>query len=63
MGVSGSAMTYAYVAPTAGVHTIVASTGGYNTGYYINMAAAFYVTGTCAHLNVDSLFSTTNSIA
>jgi gliding motility-associated-like protein len=61
-GNSGSAVTYAYVAPTAAVHTIVCATTGYNSGYYINMAAAFYVTGTCTPLSIASLFSTQNTI-
>ncbi len=40
-GNSGSAMTYAYVAPAAGVHTIVCATTGWNSCYYNNYAASF----------------------
>jgi gliding motility-associated-like protein len=61
-GNSGSAMTYAYIAPAAGVHNIVCATTGYNFGYYINMAAAFYVTGSGNPISIASLTNSINTI-
>lgn len=52
---SSTAEIYAYSAPAAGSHTIVCTETGYSSPYYLNFAASFYVTGSCAPLSVDSL--------
>lgn len=54
---SSTAEVYAYSAPAAGSHTIVCTETGYSSPYYLNFAASFYVTGSCASLSVDSLVS------
>ncbi len=54
---SAVAEVYCYSAPAAGTHTIVCTETNYNSPYYLNMASAFYVTGTCTLLSCDSLVS------
>lgn len=62
-GNSGTADVYAYIAPTAGTYTIVCTESGYNSGYYNNFAAAFYVTGSSNPLTIASLTNAINTIA
>ncbi|HXB12369.1 MAG TPA: PKD domain-containing protein [Bacteroidia bacterium] len=54
---SGVAETYAYLAPTPGVHNIVCTEAGYNSPYFLNFAADFYATGTCNPLSIASITS------
>ena len=49
---------FCYSAPLAGTHTIVCSEVSYSSPYYLNFAASFYVTGTCAPLSCGSVITT-----
>jgi len=62
-GNSGSAEVYAYSAPTAGTYTIVCNETGYNSCYYDNFAAAFYASGSCTPISIDSLVFTLSTLA
>ncbi len=59
---TGTAEVYAYSVPFAGTHTIVCTETGYATGYYINMASAFYTQGGACAISIDSLRSDTTLI-
>ncbi len=62
-GNSGCADVYAYSAATAGSYSISCSPSGYNSGYYTNFAAGFYVSGSGNPITIGSLTATTNTIA
>ena len=59
---SAVAEVYCYNAATAGTHTIVCTETNYSSPYYLNMASAFYVTGSCTPLSCDSLTTTETSV-
>ncbi len=59
-----SSETYAYIASTAGVHNITINETGYSgtSGYDVNFAADFYVTGSSLPLTIASLTSATSVV-
>lgn len=61
-GNSGTAETYAYSAPLAGVHNIVCTEPNFSNPYYDNFAASFYCLGGTTPLTVASLTYTKNVI-
>ncbi|HXB12878.1 MAG TPA: T9SS type A sorting domain-containing protein [Bacteroidia bacterium] len=54
---SGVAEVYAYSAALAGLHTIVCTETGYDSGYHDNFAASFYSTGPGGPLTIASIIS------
>ena len=62
---TGAAETYAYIAPTVGVHNIVCTENGYdgNSGYDINFAADFYVTNSVYPLTLANLTSAETTVS
>ncbi len=61
-GNSGIAEVWAYVAPAAGLHSIVVTETNFQAPYTINFAAAFYVTGSCTPLSLSNLTSVETTV-
>jgi large repetitive protein len=62
IGNSATAEVWAYSAPAAGAHTIVCPETNFETPYYLNLAAAFYATGSCTPLTLSNLSSVENTV-
>ncbi len=59
-----SPIIYGYIAPNAGVHNIVCTeTGYFYPPYGLNLAASFYVTGSCNPISIPSITHSQNLIS